>query len=59
MKNDKNDLIQIKVANYAIEDNLQDFKPKFTILNKIIYVTVTLISPVTITHKQKSFNQPK
>ena len=47
-KNDKNNLMQIKVknpppqkkTNYAIEDLLQDFRPNLTLLNK---------NPVTLT----------
>ena len=31
--------MQIKLANYAIEGLLQDFKPNHTLLNEIIYVT--------------------
>ena len=37
------------MANYAIEDLLQDFKLNFRLLNEIIYVTATVISLVTIT----------
>ena len=45
----KKNLMLIKVANYAIEDLLQDFKLNFRLLNEIIYVTATVISLVTIT----------
>ena len=31
-KNDKNNLVYMKVANYAIEDLLQDFKPNLPFL---------------------------
>ena len=51
-------LMQIKVANYAI-DLLQDVKPNITLLNEILYTTATVISPVTITHKQSNFKPPK
>ena len=58
-QNGKYNLMQIKVANYAREDLQQDFKPKLILLNEIRYMTTTVISPVTITHKQNSFKQTK
>ena len=48
----KNNQIHIKLLNYTIED-LQDFK--LNLLKEMIYVTTTVISPVTITNKQNSF----
>ena len=46
--------MKINVANYAIENLLQDFKPYPTLLNEIKYATATVIKPITITHKQNS-----
>ena len=46
----KNKLMQINLANYAIE-NQKDFKPNLTFLNKIIHVSATVISSITIIHK--------
>ena len=51
--------MRMKVVNYVTEDILQDFKPNLTLLNEIIYANVTVISTVTIKHKQNSFKQPK
>ena len=51
IKNDLDNQRQIKVAKYAIENVIQNFKPNFTLLNEIIYATVT--------YKQNSFKQPK
>ena len=48
----------VKVANYAIKYLLQDFKPNLLLLNEI-YTIATVISPVTIAHKQNSFKQLK
>ena len=36
--------MQIKLANYAIEDLLQDFKPNFTLLNETMYYIARVIS---------------
>ena len=55
----QNNQMLIKVENYAIEDLLHDFKLNLTLLNEIIYLTASMIRPVTITHKQNSFKQPK
>ena len=49
----------MKLANYSKEDFLQDCKPNFKLLNEVIYATITVISLVTITHKQKCFKWPK
>ena len=37
-KTDKNNIMQMKMANYAI-DFLQNFEPNLTLLNEIIYTT--------------------
>ena len=51
--------MQIKLANYAIEEILLYFKPNLTFLNEIIYTTATLINPVAITYKQNNFSKWK
>ena len=47
--------MQIKLANYAIEDFLQNFKSNHTLSKEIKYGTAT----VTLIPKQNSFKQPK
>ena len=48
--------MQMKVANCAIEDPLQYSKTNFTLLNEIIFVTVTALILVTITHSFPKIN---
>ena len=51
--------MHIKLANYAIEDLLRDFKPNLMPLNEMIYTTSSVISPVIFTRKQNSCKQLK
>ena len=51
--------MEIKFVNYSIENILWALKLNLTLLNKITRAVATLICPISITHKQKRFKQPK
>ena len=50
--------MRISLANYAIEDLLQDFRQNLTLLNEIMYAIAIVKGPVAKTYKQNSFKQP-
>ena len=50
-------MILVKEANCDIGDFLKDFRPILLLLDEIIYVSDTIISSVTIKHKQNSLKK--
>ena len=53
VKNNKQILKQIKIANYAIKEILEEFEADLTELNQLIYVVAYVISSKTNNNKDK------
>ena len=53
VKNNKQTLKQIKIANYAMKEILEEFEPDLTELNQLIYAVAYVISSKTNNNKDK------
>ena len=51
VRNNKQALKQIKIANYAMKEILEELEPDFTELNQLVYATAYVVSSQTNNYK--------
>ena len=59
VKSNKQALKQIKIANYAMKEILENLEPDLTELNQLIYATACVVNPKTNNNCKPKANKCK